>query len=148
MASNPPSAAPAAGLPMHALLVPLPVACFAGTLITDIAYSRTADMMWADFSAWLLTAGLLLGGLAAAGALIGLVAHRRQRGLRGAWPYLLGAALVLLLSLLNAFVHSRDAWTSVVPTGLTLSAVVVVLMAVTGWLGLAMVYRPRAGVAR
>ena len=36
---------------------------------------------------------------------------------------------------MNAFVHSRDAWTSVVPTGLALSAVVVLLLVVLGWTG-------------
>ena len=40
------------------MLVPFPIACFVGTLLTDIAYWRTAEMMWADFSAWLLTVGV------------------------------------------------------------------------------------------
>jgi uncharacterized membrane protein len=41
-----------------------------------------------------------------------------------------------LLSLLNAFVHSRDAWTSVVPQGIWLSGIVALLLlivAVRGW---------------
>jgi uncharacterized membrane protein len=41
-----------------------------------------------------------------------------------------------LLSLLNAFVHSRDAWTSVVPQGISLSALSTVLLliaAARGW---------------
>jgi uncharacterized membrane protein len=45
---------------------------------------------------------------------------------------LAGAAL---LSLLNVFVHSRDAWTSVVPQGLELSVVVAVCLAIIGWRG-------------
>ncbi|PIK73709.1 hypothetical protein CS379_06895, partial [Methylobacterium frigidaeris] len=49
--------------------------------------------------------------------------------------------------LVNAFVHSRDGWTSVVPTGLILSGLVVLILCVTGWLGWAMVYRHRVGVA-
>jgi uncharacterized membrane protein len=42
----------------------------------------------------------------------------------------------VLLSVINVFVHSRDAYTAVVPTGLTLSGIVfVVLLAATsaGW---------------
>jgi uncharacterized membrane protein len=35
------------------MLVPIPIVCFIGALITDIAYVVTADIMWADFSAWL-----------------------------------------------------------------------------------------------
>jgi uncharacterized membrane protein len=38
-----------------------------------------------------------------------------------------------LLSLLNAFVHSRDGYTAVVPTGLTLSALVVAILLFTAW---------------
>jgi uncharacterized membrane protein len=41
-----------------------------------------------------------------------------------------------LISLINAFVHSRDAWTSVVPQGILLSAVSAILLllaAARGW---------------
>jgi uncharacterized membrane protein len=46
------------------------------------------------------------------------------------------------------FVHSRDAWTSVVPTGLILSAATVVILMITAWLGGSLVYRYGVGVAR
>jgi len=59
---------------------------------------------------------------------------------------MLGNEIVLGLSLINAFVHSRDAYTSVVPTGLILSASVVVILLFTGWMGWSMVYRQRVGV--
>jgi len=42
---------------------------------------------------------------------------------------------VFVLALFNAFIHSRDAWTSVVPTGLTLSAVTFVVILVAGVFG-------------
>lgn len=35
----------------------------------------------------------------------------------------------------NVFVHTRDAWTSVVPTGITLSIIVTVLLLVAGLRG-------------
>lgn len=44
-------------------------------------------------------------------------------------------------------VHSRDGWTSVVPLGLTLSALVLALLLFTGWLGWSLVYRYHVGVA-
>jgi uncharacterized membrane protein len=53
---------------------------------------------------------------------------------------------VLLLSVFNVLIHSRDAWTSVVPTGLILSAAVVFILLFTGWIGRSMVYRHRLGV--
>ena len=43
--------------------------------------------------------------------------------------------VVLLLSVLNAFVHSRDGYTAVVPDGLVLSVVVVLLMIGVTWMG-------------
>ena len=50
----------------------------------------------------------------------------RLRGIgRGGGWRLLGYLLAWLLSVVNTFVHTRDAWTSVVPWGLTLSAIVV-----------------------
>jgi uncharacterized membrane protein len=39
-----------------------------------------------------------------------------------------------VIALFNNFVHSRDAWTSVVPVGLELSALTVFVMLVTAWL--------------
>ena len=39
------------------MLVPIPLVCFVGTLMTDIVYWHTAAMLWADMSAWLLLAG-------------------------------------------------------------------------------------------
>jgi uncharacterized membrane protein len=144
---HPPSKASIAGHPIHPMLVPFPIVCFAGALLTDITYWRTADIMWSNFSAWLLTIGLLMGGLAALAGLIDFLSSRSVRAQAPAWPHMLGNILVLGLSLLNAFIHSRDAWTSVVPTGLILSAVVVLIMLVTGWLGWSMVYRHKVGVA-
>jgi uncharacterized membrane protein len=40
-----------------------------------------------------------------------------------------------LLSFLNAFVHSRDGTTAVMPQGLALSAIVALLLLVIGWRG-------------
>ena len=102
------STASVAGHPLHVMLVPFPIACFIGTLATDIAYWCTADMMWANFSAWLLAAGLLIGGLAALFGLIDLFENRDIRRLPQAWLHLIGNLLVLGLSLINAFVRSRD----------------------------------------
>lgn len=62
---NPKSTAQIAGHPIHPMLVTIPIACFVGALLTDLAYWRTAEMMWANFSAWLLTVGVIVGILAA-----------------------------------------------------------------------------------
>jgi uncharacterized membrane protein len=142
------STASVAGHPIHPMLVPFPIVCFLGTLVTDIAYWATADMMWANFSAWLLTVGLIMGVLAAIAGLIDFLGNRLIRAQAPAWPHMLGNVLVMVLATLNVLIHSRDAWTSVVPLGLILSAAVVLILPVTGWLGWALVYRHRVGVGR
>jgi uncharacterized membrane protein len=144
---QPASTARVAGHPIHPMLVQFPIVCFIGALATDIAFASTANMMWANFSTWLLAAGLILGLLAALAGLVDFLSNRLVRAQRPAWPLFIGNVIVLLLALFNNFVHSRDAWTSVVPTGLILSALTVVVMLVTAWLGGAMVYRHRVGVA-
>jgi uncharacterized membrane protein len=128
------------------MLVPIPMVCFVGTLITDIVYWRTASMMWANMSAWLLVIGLIVSVFAAAAGLIDFFGDRRIRELRAAWIHGLGNSAALVLSIFNALIHSRDAYTSVVPTGLILSALVVAILLVTGWNGWTMVYRHGVGV--
>ena len=126
------------GVPLHAMLAPFPVACFTGALLTDIVYAKTAVMQWSNFSAWLLAVGLVFGVV---DAIFGLIDWLRARpsGSAGLWHFL-GYTLVLVLALANSFVHARDGWTSVVPTGLTLSIVTVLLMVVSGFLGHRMTY--------
>lgn len=128
------------------MLVPIPIACFVGTLLTDITYWQTASMQWANFSAWLLTIGLIVAALAVVAGFIDFIRDRRIRDLRAVWIHAGGNGIALVLAILNAFVHSRDAYTSVVPTGLILSALTVMILLVTGWMGWALVYRHGVGV--
>ena len=143
---TPRSTASVRGHPLHAMLVPIPIACFVGTLITDIVYWQSAAMQWANISAWLLTIGLVVTVFAVMAGLIDFLKDRRIRALPAARVHVLGNIAVIVLSIINAMVHSRDAYTSVVPTGLLLSAVVVLILAVTGWNGWSMVYRHGVGV--
>jgi uncharacterized membrane protein len=143
--AKPLSTAKPRGRPNVPALVPFPIACFAGALVTDLMYWRTADVMWERFSIWLITIGLILAGVAVIAGVIDVVLGKRFRRL--GWPHVVGYVLALALSLINAFVHSRDAYTAVVPTGLTLSGLVVIILLVTGWAGSALVHRHRKGVA-
>jgi uncharacterized membrane protein len=132
--------------PLHPMLVPVPIVCFIGALLTDVMYFLTAEMMWADFSAWLLVVGVIIGVLAAIAGIVDLLNSRAIRSLTPAWSHALGNVVVLVLAFFNALIHTRDAWTSVVPTGLILSIITVLILPVTGWLGWAMVYRHGVGV--
>src|SRR5450755_2663884 len=105
--TNPASTARIAVHPIHPMLVPFPIACFVGALLTDLAYWKTAEMMWADFSAWLLFFGLIMGSVATIVGLVDLLGNRRIRALAPAWFHMIGNMVVLVLALLNCFVHSR-----------------------------------------
>lgn len=120
------------GHPLYAALLPIPIICFTGALLTDLAYLASADMMWLDFSSWLLLAGLVAGGFA--GLLLIIELFRAGRARSGA----LSTHFVLLLSawiveVFNSFFHARDGWTAVAPTGLILSVIATVLALVAGW---------------
>lgn len=128
------------------MLVPVPLVCFTATLATDLVYWRTAAMLWADISSWLLVIGLIVSFFAAAAGLIDFLGDQRIRELRAAWVHALGNIAALVLAIFDALIHTRDAYTSVVPTGLILSALVVMILLVTGWNGWAMVYRHGVGV--
>jgi len=122
------------GHPILRILGSFPIACFTCALLTDIAYVQTTNIMWADFSAWLLAVGMAGGVVTAIAGLVSLVADRRGRTQRSVWPIVLGSLLVLVIALFNNLVHSRDAWTSVMPTGLALSVATVLIMLATAWL--------------
>ena len=65
--------------PIHPMLVPFPIVSFVGALATDIAYASTTEMMWADFSAWLLVVGMITGILTSIAGLIDLLRNRLMR---------------------------------------------------------------------
>lgn len=138
----------ATGQPIHLMLAQFPVVCFNLTLLTDIIYWRTSNLMWQEFSSWLLLAGLLFGALA---LIVGMIEYffRTSAPAPGpAWPYVAGAVTVLGLAFLNSLVHAGDGWTAVVPWGLVLSFATVIMVVITEWLGRTPMYRYGAGVRR
>jgi uncharacterized membrane protein len=131
---------------LYPLLASIPFTCFTGALLTDIAYWQSASMQWANFSAWLLAVGLFVAVFAVIVGLVDFIADARIRALGIAWWYALGNAAAIILAIVNSFIHSRDAYTSVVPTGLILSAATVIILLITGWMGWELVYRHRDGI--
>jgi uncharacterized membrane protein len=103
-------------------------------LATDIAYWWTANMMWADFSDWLLTVGVIVGYMTVVVALIETFAIRSALHGRPTWRYAIGNVVALILATFDTLVHTRDAWTSVVPWGLVLSAAIVLILILTSWM--------------
>jgi uncharacterized membrane protein len=128
------------GRPLLTVLASFSAAYFAGALITDLVYWQIPDVLWERFSIWLIVAGLVMAGLTVVAYAIDLASGRQID--RPARPRVVGYPLTIALSLMNAFIHSRDGYTAVVPTGLMLSGLVIVVLLLTSWAGTALANRP------
>lgn len=131
------------GAPFLSFLVQFPAVCFTLTLITDILYRQTENLMWHDFSSWLLFAGLIFGGIAILAGIVDLVMSRHLRSRRSFWAYSVCGLVVLLLAVINSLVHAGDGWTAIVPWGIALSALTTVAMVVTSFVGRSFTARRR-----
>jgi uncharacterized membrane protein len=123
------------------MLVSFSAAYFAGALVTDLVYWQIPDVLWERFSIWLIAAGLIMAGLAAVAYVIDLAGGRQIAA--PAWPRAIGYLLAVVLALVNAFVHSRDGYTAVVPTGLMLSGLVVLVLLLTAFVARTSANLPR-----
>jgi uncharacterized membrane protein len=114
---------------LYALLNPIPFGCFVAGLIFDIIYAKTAVILWNRGAAWLIFFGLLF---AVVPRLINLarvwVTSRRTSTSTDTLDFWLNL-LAIVAAIVNAFVHSRDAY-AVVPTGVWLSAFTVILLSI------------------
>jgi uncharacterized membrane protein len=114
---------------IYGLLNPIPFGCFVAALIFDIIYSQTAVMLWDKGAAWLIVFGLLF---AVVPRLINLwqvwVTSRRTATRTDKLDFWLNL-FAIAVAIVNAFVHSRDAY-AVVPTGLMLSVCTVIFLSV------------------
>ena len=119
---------------MHAVFALSCVPLFLGALLSDWAYFSSQQIQWVNFAAWLIAAGLLLAGpvlLWGAVDVLRSSVNRHRRGL----IYLTLLLATVIVGILNALIHGKDGWAAM-PTGLILSAVVVVLAAAASAVGL------------
>jgi len=117
---------------VHPFFVSVGGSLLMAALGSDIMYAQTSLMQWSNASEWLIAVGLVFALLSAIALLID-VALGVGRPI--SWLDFILLAGAALLSLVNAFVHSRDAWTSVVPQGIWLSAIVTLLLLIVGFRG-------------
>ena len=117
---------------LHPALVGAGATLLIAAFASDFMYARTLLFQWNNISIWLLTSGLVIAALAALALLLD-VASQHLAAL--AWRRFSGFAVAVLISILNAFVHSRDAYTAVVPDGIELSAVAAVILIILGMHG-------------
>jgi len=141
-----PATAAIAGHPLHPLLVTLPIGFLIGAFLSDIAFYSTGDAFWARASAWLIGAGLVTGVLAALAGLIDFLGSERIRELTYAWYHFAGNAIAMVLTAINLYLRCQGDLTAVTGGQMLLSVLVVLIFAITGWLGGEMVFRKGAGV--
>lgn len=144
---NPQSTAKIAGHPIHPMLIPFPIAFFVGTFACDLAFWWTGNPAWVPPTVWLLGAGLFMAALAAVVGLIDVLGDQQIRALNDAWLHAGGNVVVVLIELFNFYIRYQQGAAAVIPTGLTLSLIVVLILLFTGWKGWEMVYRHRVGIA-
>ena len=111
------------------LLDPIPFGFFVATLMFDIIYAKSANVLWIKGASWLVSIGLVFAIIP---QLINLYAvwfskyRVRMRGdVANFWLNVVG----IVAAIINAFVHSRDAYATM-PDALWLSFVTVVAMSI------------------
>ena len=129
MKSNLPPHRSVAANAVYGLLNPIPFGCFMAALIFDAVYVRSGEILWDKSAAWLIAIGLLFAVIPRLINLVRVWITFRSTSLAidklDFWLNLLAIAAAIV----NAFVHSRDAY-GVVPTGVLLSACTVILLSI------------------
>ena len=143
---NPRSTARVFGHPIHPMLVPFPIGFLVGGLLSDLAYWQLGDRFFAEASVYLIGAGVVFALAAALAGFTDFFGDRRIRALSHAWQHMLGNLLAVGLSAVNVLIRLDDQEGAVIPLGLTLSAVVGLILVFTGWRGGDLVYRHRVGI--
>jgi len=120
---------------LHSILLAFPLVLFTSAVLSDIAYLKTAEMQWSNFSAWLIAGGLFVGAFVLLWAAIGFFTDQTQASRGSRLDYLLLLVAMWAIGFINALLHSRDAGYSVTPTALALSVIVAVLALSAAWIG-------------
>jgi uncharacterized membrane protein len=142
---HPHSTAKIGGHPIHPMLIPFPIVCFIGVLVTDIVFLSNHDAGWATASRYLLAIGLVMAALAAVAGLTDFMGDDRIRGSSDALKHMLANVTAVVLEIVNFFVrlNNNDA---IGKMGVYLSVSVVLILVYSGWKGGDLVYRHGIGV--
>jgi uncharacterized membrane protein len=142
---HPRSTAQIGGHPIHPMLIPFPIVCFIGALVTDIVFLNNHDPGWATASRYLLAVGLVMAALAAVAGLTDFMGDERIRSMGDALKHMLANVTAVVLELVNFFVRlNSDA--AIAKVGIYLSVVVVLVLVYSGWKGGELVFRHGIGV--
>jgi uncharacterized membrane protein len=120
--------------PVQAALVAFMLPLYLGGLLADIAYTRSYQVQWVNFAAWLVAGAMVFTGFALLWALVELLRVDARRG-RPLLSFVLLLAL-FVTGLVDSFVHARDAY-GTMPQGLLLSILAFLLAAAITAIGFA-----------
>jgi uncharacterized membrane protein len=88
-----------------------------------------------------------MAALADVAGVIDLLGDAQVRSLSDAWQHAGGNVIAVLIELYNWYSRLEHGTSAIVPTGLTLSLIVVLILLFTGWKDWEMVYREHVGVS-
>ena len=140
---NPHSTVQIAGHPLHPMLVQFPIVCFILTFIFDIFYAR-GDTGVAPYSNWVLGIGLVMAALAAVAGLTDFLGDKRIQG-ADAVKHMLANVTAVVLEAVNFILRLKNP-DFIASTGVWFSAVVVLILIYSGWMGGKLVYQHGIGV--
>lgn len=137
------------GHPIHPMLIPFPVALWVFSLVADIIYVWRDNPAWGWIAFYTLAAGNLGAILAAPFGIIDYFAIREQKARRiGAWHARLNLLAFILFAASFYLRTTRGA--ALIAGSLTVPLALSILgaasVAVSGWLGGALVYKHRVAV--
>ena len=103
---------------------------FAGAMLFDVIYTKSPQVMWFKGAAWLVVFALLGAIIPRLINLVQVWIVGRARATAAAKLDFWLNLLAIVVAVINAFVHSRDAY-AVVPQGMWLSVITVLLLCVS-----------------
>ena len=123
--------------PVHPMIVVFPIGLWTFSLVCDVAFATgLGGPIWNDMAFYTMAGGIMGGVLAAVGFLDYLSLEGRIRSI--ALTHTLVNLAIVGLYAVNLFLRARSAPGAVAPV--VLSALSVVLLGISGWLGGELVY--------
>jgi uncharacterized membrane protein len=118
------------GNAVYGILNPIPFGCFVAALIFDIVYLRSGTILWDQSAAWLVCLGLVAAIVPRTVNLAQVWITSRTLATTGDRLDFWLNLVAIVIGIVNAFVHSRDAYGSM-PEGVWLSAATVILLSIS-----------------
>ncbi|QWT21639.1 hypothetical protein KPL74_06445 [Bacillus sp. NP157] len=114
---------------VYGILNPIPFGCFVAALVFDIAYAKSATVLFGKAAAWLVCLGLVVAIIPRLISLFQVFVTSRRTSTHADHVDFWLNFVAIVAAILNAFVHSRDAY-AIVPAAMWLSALTVLLIAI------------------